>query len=109
MCLLFNIHKDSARAEIGYTLDRAHWSQGYMGEALRALLGHAFGPLGLNRIEADIDPRNASSARTLERLGFKAEGLLRDRWIVSGETSDSAIYGLLRREWVGLDGVPGGS
>ena len=100
ICMLVNLHKDSARAEIGYTLDRAHWSQGYMREALVALVAHAFGPLGLNRLEADIDPRNVPSARILENLGFKQEGILRDRWIVGGEASDSAIYGLLRKEWL---------
>ena len=38
-------------------------------------------------------------ARSLERLGFLREGLLRERWIVEGEVSDSEIYGLLRRDW----------
>jgi [ribosomal protein S5]-alanine N-acetyltransferase len=40
-----------------------------------------------------------ASVRMLERLGFRQEGFLRERWIVSGEVSDSALYGLLRREW----------
>jgi len=53
----------------------------------------------LNRIEADIDPRNPASAKTLECLGFQKEGLLRERWIVSDEVSDTAYYGLLRQEW----------
>jgi RimJ/RimL family protein N-acetyltransferase len=70
-----------------------------MAEALPALVAHAFGALDLNRLEADIDPRNTASARVLERLGFRREGLLRERWIVNGEKSDSAIYGLLRAEW----------
>ena len=47
----------------GYTLGRPYWSQGYMREALTALIGIAFGPLDLNRLEADIDPRNDASAR----------------------------------------------
>ena len=53
-------------------------------------------------VEADIDPGNRASARTLERLGFRREGLLRERWIVNGEISDSALYGLLRRDWYDL-------
>lgn len=101
LCLLFNFNKPSARAEIGYTLARAHRSNGYMAEALPALVDHAFGPLALNRLEADIDPRNAPSARILRRLGFRPEGLLRERWIVNGEPSDSEVHGLLRREWRG--------
>ncbi len=100
VCLLFNFHQASARAEIGYILAREHWSRGYMAEALPALIDQAFGALGLNRLEADIDPRNTASARVLERLGFQPEGLLRERWIVRGETSDTAIYGLLKREWL---------
>ncbi len=107
VCLLFNFHKASARAEIGYILAREHWSRGYMAEALPALIDHAFGPLELNRLEADIDPRNAASARVLQRFGFRREGLLRERWIVRGEPSDSAIYGLLRTEWFArLPGAP---
>jgi len=70
-----------------------------MHEALQALLRYAFQTLDLNRLEADIDPRNVASARTLERLGFQKEGHLRERWIVNGEISDTRLYGLLRREW----------
>jgi Acetyltransferase (GNAT) domain len=70
-----------------------------MHEALQAILEFGFGELDLNRIEADIDPRNGASARTLERLGFTKEGYLRERWIVGDEVSDTALYGLLRREW----------
>ena len=70
-----------------------------MHNALQALLRYAFQTLDLNRLEADIDPRNVASARTLERLGFQKEGYLRERWIVNDEISDTCLYGLLRREW----------
>jgi [ribosomal protein S5]-alanine N-acetyltransferase len=98
-CTLFSIDRGCRRAEIGYLLDRSVWGQGYMQEALHALIAHGFGTMGLNRIEADIDPRNARSARSLERLGFQREGLLRERWIVGNERCDSALYGLLASEW----------
>lgn len=98
-CTLFHIHAGNRRAELGYALASAHWKQGYMGEALAALLDHAFGPMGLRRLEADIDPRNANSMRMAARLGFRQEGLLRERWDVAGEIQDSAFLGLLAREW----------
>jgi RimJ/RimL family protein N-acetyltransferase len=63
------------------------------------LLAYAFDELDLRRIEADVDPRNAASIRTLERLGFRREGYLRERWRVNGEVQDALFYGLLRREW----------
>jgi [ribosomal protein S5]-alanine N-acetyltransferase len=100
-CTLFSWNKQCARAEIGFSLMRAHTSQGYMNEALRGFIDYAFSALGMNRLEADIDPRNAGSAKTLERLGFLREGFLRERWIVAGEVSDTALYGLLRRDWPG--------
>ena len=98
-CSMFRIDRACRRAEIGYALASTAWGQGYMHEGLRRLVDYGFHELGLNRIEADIDPRNGSSARSLERLGFVREGLLRERWIVGQEVSDSALYGLLRRDW----------
>ena len=96
---LFNFHDASRRAEIGYVLAREMWGRGLMHEALTALVGFAFGPLNLNRLEAYIDPRNSASARSLSRLGFVQEGFLRERWIVGDEVSDTALFGLLSREW----------
>lgn len=99
-CTLFALHAQNRRAEIGYALQSAHWGKGYMGEALGALLSYAFDDLDLNRLEADIDPRNAGSANCLLRFGFIKEGFLRERWIVGGEVCDSELYGLLRRDWI---------
>lgn len=101
-CTLFNGHAASRRAELGYSLAPAHWGRGLMHEALGALLRHGFETLQLHRVEADVDPRNHASARVLERLGFVREGLARERWIVAGELSDSALYGLLHRDWAAL-------
>jgi len=98
-CSLFKIDRSNRRAEIGYALASTAWGQGYMHEGLKRLLDYGFNDLHFNRIEADIDPRNGNSARSLERLGFAREGLLRERWIVGLEVSDSALYGLLRRDW----------
>ncbi|OGN72176.1 MAG: GNAT family N-acetyltransferase [Chloroflexi bacterium GWB2_49_20] len=98
-CSLFQFHVASRRAEMGYALSRPYWGSGYMHEALQVFLGYAFQTLDINRVEADIDPRNRASAKTLERLGFQKEGHLRERWIVNDEVSDTWLYGLLRREW----------
>ena len=98
-CSVFSFNKPSRRAEMGYALGRPFWGNGYMNEALHALLDYAFHTLNLHRLEADIDPRNLASAKTLERLGFQKEGHLRERWIVNDEISDTVFYGLLDREW----------
>lgn len=96
---LFNFHLESRRAEIGYALHRDRWGKGYMQEALTALLNYAFDEMNLYRVEADVDPRNAGSIRTVERLGFTQEGYLRQRWQVAGEIQDALFFGLLKPEW----------
>jgi [ribosomal protein S5]-alanine N-acetyltransferase len=104
-CSLFNFVPSCRRADLGYGIARPHWRRGYMGEAVGALLHHAFDVLALHRLEADVDPRNEASIRALEKLGFQREGYLRERWIVGDEISDTAFYGLLAREWrAKLDG-----
>lgn len=99
ICNLRGFFAQNRRCELGYALARAHWGKGYAAEALEALLEQAFDQLDLNRIEADIDPRNTASARLLEGLGFRREGYMPERWIVHGEKADTAFYGLLRRYW----------
>jgi ribosomal-protein-alanine N-acetyltransferase len=97
--LVFNLALDSKRAELGYAFARNAWGSGYASESLPRLVDYAFKQMELNRLEAVIDPRNAASARVLERLGFQYEGRQRERYIVRGETSDAGLYGLLRRDW----------
>lgn len=102
---LINFDFTNHRAEIGYALARAFWGHGYIQEALHAVLEYAFEDLSLHRIEADVDPRNAASIRTLERLGFQKEGYLRQRWHVGGEIQDALFFGLLRPDWEAMKRV----
>jgi RimJ/RimL family protein N-acetyltransferase len=96
---LFRHHEESRRMELGYVLGRSAQGRGWATEAVGLALDWGFGAFGLHRVEADTDPRNARSCRLLERLGFTREGVLRERWIVAGEVSDTALYGILAREW----------
>lgn len=99
-CALFALVPTHARCEVGYALTRAGQGRGLATEAVRRALVHAFDVLGMERIEADVDPRNGPSVRLLERLGFRREGLLRARWRVAGEVQDAFLYGLLRDDFV---------
>lgn len=96
---LFSLRPDQQRAEMGYALLSRHWGLGIAREAVSRAIAYAFDDLALRRIEADIDPRNAASIALVERLGFQREGYLRERWLVAGEVCDSAIFGLLQREF----------
>jgi RimJ/RimL family protein N-acetyltransferase len=96
---LFHLDFTHRHAEIGYALGRPYWRKGYMQETLRAVINYAFEDLNFHRIEADVDPRNTASVKTVERLGFQREGYLRERWHVNGEIQDAFFYGLIRPDW----------
>ena len=104
-CTLFHIDPANARAELGYCLGSAYWGKGQMTEALTALFDFAFTTLKLRRLEADVDPRNGNSLRLLDKLGFRREGLLRERWNVAGEIQDTVFCGLLAKDWQSRTGA----
>lgn len=85
--------------ELGYLLGRAHWGGGVAREAVAGLLDYLFEVEGVRRVFADIDTDNRASCTLVEALGFKLEGVLREEWETHIGVRDSAIYGLLAREW----------
>lgn len=90
-----------SRAEIGYDLALAWWGQGIGTEAVGEMVRFGFEEMYLNRIEAGTIADNHGSVRLLEKLGFQREGTRRKHsWEEDGTYHDSAIYGLLREEWV---------
>ncbi|WP_432478243.1 GNAT family N-acetyltransferase [Nocardioides sp. GXQ0305] len=98
-CHLSEWSPDHRSASLGYCFTEAAWGQGYATEAARVVLRWAFATLDLNRVQAETDTRNVSSARVLEKLGFVREGTLREDCVVNGDVSSSWVHGLLRREW----------
>ncbi|HET6292139.1 MAG TPA: NUDIX hydrolase [Kribbella sp.] len=74
--------------------------------AVRLLMVYAFGELGLERLQVEVDPENRASARVAIRSGFRREGLLRGGAVLQGERRDLAVYGL-RRDDPRADSLPG--
>jgi len=97
-CSLSDVSTSQGRANLGVAISSEHWGHGYGCEAMNTLVGHAFGDLGLRRLEADVNPHDAIYLKSLETLGFKREGYLRQRWQVDGELRDSVVLGLLRSD-----------
>ena len=98
-CTLTHLSATHQRAEIGFALRQTRWRQGLGTEAVTTALDFAFDGLGLHRIEADVDPRNERSLRLLERLGFRREGHLRERYFMNGERQDAVMMAVLSDEW----------
>ena len=99
-CAYGSWEREHRRAEIGYVLHRGYWGQGYMTEAVRAILDFGFRRMGLNRIEARCEAPNIGSARVMEKIGMSYEGLLREQVYEKNRFRDMKIYSILRREWV---------
>ena len=76
---------------LGYHLAEKAQGQGFLTEALPAVLGHVFGTLGLHRVQANYMPRNERSGRLLRRLGFVVEGYARDYLCINGRWEDHIL------------------
>jgi len=87
-----------SRSEVGFILRRDLWGQGLAVEALGAVIDWGFARLDLHSVEAQLDSANAASRRTLERVGFRQEGLLRQSYFDGREYRDTLVYGLLRAD-----------
>lgn len=88
------------RASIGYDLARIHWGKGLMTEAVQAMVKFGFEQMNLNRIEADADGRNPASARVLEKVGFKHEGIQNEQFYENGSFYNLHLFALLWREYL---------
>lgn len=87
------------RGEIGYTLAPESWGKGYATQAAAAFCGWCFDSLGLRKLTAHHMAHNGASARVLQKLGFRHEGLLRAQAFKWGVAHDLVATGLLREEW----------
>lgn len=73
---------------IGYGAFPPAAGQGYMSEGLGLVLRHAFGPLGLHRVEVNIQPGNKASIGLVKRYGFRLEGFSPDFLYIEGAWRD---------------------
>jgi len=85
-------------ASLGYWLGARHTGQGYMSDAVSALIAFAFVELKLHRVEAATLPDNAASIRVLERNGFAREGYARRYLKINGQWCDHVLFGLLAED-----------
>jgi [ribosomal protein S5]-alanine N-acetyltransferase len=97
-CGLFKWNRNWQTCTIGYELNQSHQGQGLMGEAADAVIEWGFAELQLNRIEAQIHPKNTASIAMAEKLGFVREGLLREAGFWGGQFEDFVQYSLLRSD-----------
>lgn len=93
---LSNVRRGVAQAgSLGYWMGAPYAGQGYMTEAVRALVPFALRTLRLHRVEAACIPTNAASMRLLEKVGFRREGVAREYLCINGIWQDHLLYALM--------------
>ncbi|MEM8631989.1 MAG: GNAT family protein [Pseudomonadota bacterium] len=94
---LDNIRRGPAQAgTLGYWVGAPHARQGYMSEAIPAVVHYAFHALDLSRVEAACLPENAASRGLLEKAGFKYEGVAQSYLQIAGRWRNHVLYANLR-------------
>ena len=83
---------------LGYWVGAPFARKGYMREAIGAVVGHAFGPMDLSRIEAACLPENVASRGALESCGFKYEGVAQSYLQINGRWRNHVLYSILRAD-----------
>lgn len=96
---LGNLVRGSLRsAWVGYWVESQAAGGGVGTAAVALAVDHAFGPVGLHRIEATVRPENVASLRVLGKLGFRDEGLLQRYLEVDGAWRDHRLLAMTRDE-----------
>lgn len=90
-------HPINRRVEMGYTIARAYWRQGYATEAVKALIQFGFSQMQLVRIEAVCLPEHQATARVLEKAGMQFEGLLHSYQVWRGQPCDLLMYAVTNK------------
>jgi ribosomal-protein-alanine N-acetyltransferase len=91
-------HGPFRNAYLGYYAFAPHDGQGLMKEGLDLTIRHAFGPLKLHRIQANVQPENQRSIALLRSLGFTEEGYARRYLKIGGRWRDHVMFALLADE-----------
>ena len=91
--LLHTFHWRHRRADCGVMVVPAARRGGLALEALRLVVGWAFGTLGLQRVGLATLPENEATQRLAERAGFRREGVLRSYSREFGRPADNVMFG----------------
>ena len=97
---MMDIETENRCAELGVLLgDKTFQNKGLGTEVEKLMLKYAFNTLNLHRIEAYIYTTNTRSLKVAKRVGFKQEGILREREYLNGKYEDCIALGILKKEF----------
>ena len=95
----YRMKPENYRAEVGYLLATEHHGKGIISEALQRVVQFGFEEMGLNSIEAVIDPENIASEKVLLKTNFEKEAYFKEHQFFDGIFFDSVFYSLLKKNF----------
>lgn len=81
-------------ATLGYWIGAPFAKQGYMSDALAAVIAFSRNELELHRLEAACLPQNVASVQLLQKAGFTREGFAQAYLKINGQWEDHILWGL---------------
>ena len=97
---LMDIHCVNRSAQLGIVIgEKDCWNKGYGEDAIRALLGFAFGTMGMHRVELRVNEKNKRAISCYVKCGFRKEGRRRKQHFYRGEYCDELMMGILDEDF----------
>lgn len=90
--------------ELGCWLEPAGVGRGLITGSIELLMAWAFIERKMERIEWRCRTDNERSVAIAHRLLLRSEGVLRSNWVFDGQRYDTAVFSILRPEWLELHG-----
>jgi RimJ/RimL family protein N-acetyltransferase len=102
--MTLKLSEDGRQAELGYVFNMRFWHKGYATEAARGFLKLGFLGFEVDRIFAWCDEENTASARVMERIGMRREGVFKkDRYTRAFAREgwrSTCYYAILKKEYL---------
>lgn len=96
----FRMFDDLSLFEVGYCIGKGFWNKGITTEAMNSIIKFFFEEVGVNRIEARHDTKNPASGIVMKKAGMQFEGILRQAGKNNTGICDSAIYAILKEDYI---------
>ena len=94
------LDKDKREAKIGYVLGEKWWNQGYMTEALEAVLAYLIFVIGFEKITIEHFTENKASGRVMQKCGLNHSGTSKCVLEQKGGREESTeVYTITKQEW----------
>lgn len=97
---LTNIDWISRSSDMAWDVFKEHRGKGLGKEMVKSGVDFCFDVLNLRRLTAEVLSNNPASAKCAEHAGFVKEGVKKESTYKSSSYLDSAVYGVLKRDWV---------